>query len=196
MTTGPTIRAGGRDDAGPVAAIHADRIAEGFLVTLGPRFLARLYRRIARSPEAVLVVAEEAGVVVGFAAATTSTRRLYADFLRRDAVPAALAAAPAIVRRPRQVWETLRYGTAGPDDLPPAEILSIAVHREAGGRGVGGALLAATLLGLRRVGADSARVVTAESNDVALALYQRAGFRRAGRTEVHPGVGQEILVWP
>ena len=189
------VRPGRPGDAAAVAALHAARIGEGFLVTLGPRFLTRLYRRIARSPGSVLVVAEADGRVVGFAAATTSTRRLYAEFLRRDGVLAALAAAPAVLRAPSRVWETLRYG-AGDDDLPAAEVLSIAVADAAGGRGLGGALLATALDGLAARGAREARVVTAVGNDAALAMYERAGFRRWGRTEVHAGVAQEVLVWP
>ena len=43
---------------------------------------------------------------------------------------------------------------------------------------------------------ELARVVTAVDNDAALAMYERAGFRRRTRTEVHAGVPQEVLVWP
>jgi ribosomal protein S18 acetylase RimI-like enzyme len=192
----PPLRAGRADDAPAIAALHAERIGEGFLVTLGPRFLARLYRRIALSPTAVLVVAESDDRIVGFVAAARSTRRLYGEFLRRDAVPAGLAAAPAVIRAPRRVWETLRYGTAGDGDLPDAEVLSIAVAADAGGRGIGGALLAAALAELAVTGVPAARVVTAVGNDAALAMYERAGFRRRARTEVHAGVPQEVLVWP
>jgi ribosomal protein S18 acetylase RimI-like enzyme len=189
------LRAGRASDAAAVAALHAARIGEGFLVTLGPRFLARLYRRIALSPAAVLLVAEDGDRVVGFVAAATSTRRLYGDFLRHDALPAGLAAAPAVIRAPRRVWETLRYGSDD-DELPEAEVLSIAVAADAEGRGIGGALLVAALEELARAGAPAARVVTAVGNDPALAMYERAGFRRRTRTEVHSGVPQEVLVWP
>jgi ribosomal protein S18 acetylase RimI-like enzyme len=189
------LRTGGAGDVAAVAALHAERIGEGFLVTLGPRFLTRLYRRIALSPAAVLLVAEDGDRIVGFVAAATSTRRLYGDFLRHDAVPAGLAAAPAVIRAPRRVWETLRYGSAG-DDLPAAEVLSIAVAADAEGRGIGGALLVAALEALAEAGAPAARVVTAVGNDPALAMYERAGFRRRTRTEVHAGVPQEVLVWP
>ena len=192
----PPLRAGGAGDAAAVAALHAERIGEGFLVTLGPRFLTRLYRRIALSPTAVLVVAEDGPRIVGFVAAATNTRRLYADFLRRDAVPAGLAAVPAVLRSPRRVWETFRYGNTDDGDLPAAEVLSIAVASEAGGRGIGSALLAAALERLAEAGATTARVVTAVGNDPALAMYERAGFRRRTRTEVHAGVPQEVLVWP
>lgn len=182
-------------DARAVAAIHAERIGEGFLASLGPRFLARLYRRMAFSDAAVLLVAERTGSVVGFVAGTTSTGRLYRDFLMRDAVPAGLAALPAIVRAPRQVWETLRYGTAeNSGELPAAEILSIAVATDATGEGTGHALLTAALDELTpRV--DGVRVVTAVDNEAALKMYEGAGFVHHSRTEVHAGVAQEVLVW-
>jgi ribosomal protein S18 acetylase RimI-like enzyme len=191
-----TLRTGQADDAPAVAALHADRIGEGFLVTLGPRFLRRLYRRIALSPHAVLLVADRGGRLVGFVAATTSTRRLYGQFLRRDAVPAGLAAAPAVLRAPRHVWETFRYGSAHDGNLPAAEILSIAVSPDAEGRGIGGALLSAAQKELAHLGAPQARVVTAVGNEAALTMYERAGFQRRNRTEVHAGVPQEVLVWP
>jgi ribosomal protein S18 acetylase RimI-like enzyme len=197
----PPLRAGLPGDAATVAALHAERIGDGFLVTLGPRFLTRLYRRIALSPQAVLLVAhdppgESRDGLVGFVAAATSTRRLYGEFLRRDALPAGLAAAPAVLRHPRSVWETFRYGRTTDDDLPVAEILSVAVASGAAGRGVGGALVAAAQEELVRLGAHEARVVTAVGNDGALAMYERAGFRRRTRTQVHAGVPQEVLVWP
>lgn len=189
------VRPGRVDDATAAAAIHAERISEGFLVTLGQRFLARLYRRIVRSPAAVLLVAELNGKIVGFVAATTSTRRLYKEFLRRDAIPAGFAAAPAIIRAPGRVWETLRYGTSA-DDLPPAEILAIAVAADATGQGTGRALLGAALAELAAQGVATARVVTAAGNEAAISMYAHAGFAHHSRTEVHPGVVQEVLVWP
>jgi ribosomal protein S18 acetylase RimI-like enzyme len=197
------LRRGEAGDAASVAALHADRIGEGFLVTLGPRFLTRLYRRIALSPDALLLVAdgraEDGGSddgIIGFVAAAASTRRLYGEFLRRDAVAAGLAAAPAILRDPRRVWETFRYGSSDDRDLPAAEILSVAVAAGAAGRGIGGALVAAAQEQLAQLGAPGARVVTAVGNDAALSMYERAGFRRRARTEVHAGVPQEVLVWP
>jgi ribosomal protein S18 acetylase RimI-like enzyme len=191
-----TLRAGQPHDAAAVAGLHAERIGEGFLVTLGPRFLRRLYRRIALSPNAVLLVADSGERIVGFVAAAASTRRLYGEFLGRDALPAGLAAAPAVVRAPRRVWETFRYGNESDDDLPAAEILSIAVAADVEGLGIGGRLLSAAQQELTQLGAPQARVVTAVGNEAALAMYERAGFQRRSRTEVHAGVPQEVLVWP
>jgi ribosomal protein S18 acetylase RimI-like enzyme len=194
--TPSNLRTGQPGDAPAVATLHAERIGEGFLVTLGPRFLRRLYRRIALSPHAVLLVADSGERIVGFVAAATSTRRLYGEFLRRDALPAGLAAAPTVLRAPGRVWETFRYGNAREDNLPAAEILSIAVAANAEGRGIGSALLGAVQEELTRLGAAQARVVTAVGNDAAVAMYERAGFQRRSRTEVHAGVPQEVLVWP
>ena len=56
-----TLRLATVADVDPVAALHADRIAEGFLVTLGPAFLRRLYRRIVLSEGAFVFVAGSPG---------------------------------------------------------------------------------------------------------------------------------------
>jgi ribosomal protein S18 acetylase RimI-like enzyme len=193
------IRLATADDAVAVAALHARAIHEGFLATLGPRFLTRLYRRMVRSEVAFVLVAPGAdhGAPDGFVAVAHDTGRFYRDFLRHDAVPAALAAAPRVLRAPRHVWETLRYGTGGEAaDMPEAEILAVAVAEHAQGRGVGGALVARALATLHQHGIDTAHVVTAVGNEPALHMYERAGFRRYRRTEVHRGVPQEALVWP
>ena len=44
------LRTGTVDDAAAAAALHAGQISEGFLSILGPNFLRRLYRRVARTP--------------------------------------------------------------------------------------------------------------------------------------------------
>jgi ribosomal protein S18 acetylase RimI-like enzyme len=179
-----------------VATLHAEHLPEGFLVTLGPRFLRRLYARAARSPQAFVLVADDGAGVRGFLAVAEDTGRFYKEFLRRDGVAAGLAAAPNVARAPRRVWETLRYGLDEGDELPPAEVLSIAVDDRARGRGLGRELVDAGLDELRRREVAAARVVTALDNEPALRMYEGAGFRRHSRVEVHAGVAQQVLVWP
>jgi glycosyltransferase involved in cell wall biosynthesis/ribosomal protein S18 acetylase RimI-like enzyme len=184
-------------DVPAVAALHKDRLPEGFLPSLGSRPLERLYRHVVHSPCAFVVVIEDAYGVAGFVALTENTRRFYREFLRRHGVTAALVAAPAVLRAPRKVWETVRYGSrADHRGLPSAEILAVAVAERARGKGVGAALVAAALEELRRRGVGTARVVTAAGNARALRLYEQAGFRRDRQIEVHRGVPQEVLVWP
>jgi ribosomal protein S18 acetylase RimI-like enzyme len=197
-------------DVPAVAALHAQRISEGFLPTLGIGFLERLYGRMVRSDTARVFVVDDdtnphdAYDVVGFVATADDTGRFYREFLRHDGFAAALHSAGVLVRSPRKVWETFRYGTRGTDgeadargaELPAAEVFAIAIAPHVEGRGLGAALLAAALDRFRADGITAARVVTAVGNEAAQRMYERAGFRAFSRTEVHAGVPQAVLVWP
>jgi len=184
-------------DVDAVAALHADRIAEGFLVTLGPAFLRRLYGRIVRSPRAFVLIADSpARRVEGYVAVADDTRELYREFVLHDGVRAGLAAAPAVLRAPRTVFETLRYGFRSDDGVAGAEILATAVASDRAGHGVGSRLVRAAVDELRRRGARTAHVVTATDNRAAARAYEHGGFRPSGHREVHRGVAQQLLVWP
>jgi len=198
---GVTLRFATLEDVSGVAALHASRISEGFLVTLGPAFLRRLYRRVVLSHHSFLLVADDTRAVCGFIAVAESTRALYREYLIRDGVAATVAAARGIVRAPRSVWETLRYGLRGNDDAEAergagAEILATGVSADWAGRGIGTALVREAIEELERRGITSARVVTAVGNVAAVRAYERGGLRSCGRDVVHKGVTQELLVWP
>jgi ribosomal protein S18 acetylase RimI-like enzyme len=191
-----TPRFAALEDVDAVARLHASRIAEGFLVTLGPAFLRRLYRRVVVSNGSFVLVVDDGDRVCGFIAVAESTRALYREYLRRDGLAAAASAAPAIVRAPRAVWETLRYGLRGGEGSAGAEILATGVAEDWGQRGIGTRLVRAAIQELERRRVTSAHVVTAVGNVAAVRAYERGGFRISGRKEVHRGVTQELLVWP
>lgn len=209
--TGPVLRFATLEDVDAVAALHATRISEGFLVTLGPAFLRRLYRRVMLSHRSFLLVADDrrsdgnaphdVRVVCGFVAVAEDTGALYREYLLRDGALAAVAAARGIARAPRSVLETLRYGLRTGEDADgtgedAAEILATAVAADHGGRGIGTRLVRGAVEELERRGVASARVVTAVGNVAALHAYERGGFHSGGREVVHRGVAQELLVWP
>jgi ribosomal protein S18 acetylase RimI-like enzyme len=189
------VRVGTEADVDLVAALHASEIGEGFLSTLGHPFLARLYRRIVRTPRSFLLVADDDGRVVGFVAGSEDVGALYRTFLLHDGAAAALRALPRIMRSARRVYETLRY-PAGDNDLPAAELLAIAVEPNARGRGIGHALVDAFTAELRRRHVAAARVVVAADNAGALRVYQASGFKPAVRIEVHQGTASQVLTWP
>lgn len=189
------VRLGGRDDAVAAADLHSSAISEGFLPGLGSRFLTLLYRRIARSPSCFLLVAEEKGRVVGFAAGTDDLRRLYASFLLHDGLVAVVVAAPRLLRQRRRVLETLRYPSSG-GDLPPAELLALAVDSSHRGAGIGRRLTAAAVDEFSRREVRAAKVVVGSQNQAALALYHSAGFHRAQTLEVHSGATSHVMTWP
>lgn len=196
------VRPGTAADAAGAAELHVATIADGFLPRLGTRFLTRLYTRVAGSPHAFLLVAPadhpEGTPLAGFVAGATAVGRLYREFLRRDGVRAAAAAAPAVLRHAPSVIETLRYGRqpAGRQHTPragEAELLAVGVDRSWRRKGLGSALVAAFLDRAAAAGATSARVVVGASNVNAVALYERNGFTPAGEVEVHRGQRSLVL---
>lgn len=198
MTTGPgdfPIRRATAADAAAIAALHAGRITEGFLPTLGPAFLTRLYRRVVASPDAFAHVACRAdGTVVGFCATALDVGALYKRFVVRDGVVAGIVAAPRIVRSLRRVIETLRYPSHS-GDLPPGEVLAVAVSADAAGAGLGRRLVLATQHEVRARAVTAVKVVAGSHNTAALALYRSCDFQDAEEIEVHEGVRSTVLVW-
>jgi ribosomal protein S18 acetylase RimI-like enzyme len=192
------VRLAGDNDAARLAELHATRITDGFLPSLGPAFLTRLYRRIVRSPGSFAYVATDTGApdapVLGFAAATDDVGRLYRSFALRDGVVAGIAAAPRLLRSWRRVLETVRY-TAAEGDLPTAEILAVAVDETAGKQGIGRAVVDAATSRLAERGIEAVKVVAGADNTAALRLYAGCGFAVRARIEVHEGAPSEVLVW-
>jgi ribosomal protein S18 acetylase RimI-like enzyme len=168
------------------ADLHHDQIASGFLSRLGRAFLRQLYAAIPSCPAGFGYVWQEAdGRVSGFIACATSTGRLYRQALWRRGALMAVVLARFLVRPAvlHQMWQTLRYPkeaekdpSGASADLPPAEVLSIAVAPGAQGRGVGKALMAAALEEFRRRGVGRVKVAVGAANQTANAFYRRCGF--------------------
>jgi ribosomal protein S18 acetylase RimI-like enzyme len=199
-----SVRAGSPQDVELVARLHADAIGEGFLSSLGRRFLGRLYARIVSSPNAFLAVADDptGRRVVGFVAGAYDVSALYREFLRRDGVSASLAAGPRLVRAIPRTFETLRYGLRrnGTPAAPragsgsrEAELLALAVAPEARGQGAGAALVDAFLCTVARGGASTARVVVGSQNHSAIAVYRKCGFIHTSEFSLHAGVPSTIM---
>jgi ribosomal protein S18 acetylase RimI-like enzyme len=197
------VRVGTEADAMLAATLHASEISEGFLPSLGRPFLGRLYRRVVRSPQSFLLVAQNDERVVGFVAGTEDVRVLYRSFLLHDGVFATISALPRVVRSWRRVLETLRYPTGagaeqrgGERELPSAELLAIAVAPAARGRGAGRQLVDALTTEFQRRGIRAVRVVVGADNNAAIGLYERYGFTKVARIEVHRGTPSQVLTWP
>ncbi len=199
------VRAATSEDAAPVAELHVTAINEGFLASLGPRFLRRLYSRIVKSSHGFLIVACDPGPgpVIGFVAGATSVRRLYVEFLLRDGLIAGITSAPRLVRSIPRVVETLRYGATDKAGVPPknteeaagseTELLSLAVAATARRRGAGAELVRSFHVAAARAGSATARVVVGATNEGAIRLYVESGFVEADRFELHPGTESLLL---
>jgi ribosomal protein S18 acetylase RimI-like enzyme len=192
--TEPTLRLAVPADAPRLAQLHASRITEGFLAQLGPSFLTRLYRRMAGSQHAFVVVADDGGRVVAMCAAAQNVRRLYVEFIARDGVMAGITSFPRLVRGLPKVVETLRY-PAATGELPDAEILSLVTDPGVVSRGLASAVLGEALRTLDVRGCDKAKVVIASWNDATLRLHRRHGFVDCTQISVHGSAPSEVLIW-
>jgi len=182
-------------DVRRVAELHIDRIREGFLPTLGPAFLRRLYRRAVCSPRAFLFVASADERVMGFVAGVDDLKRFYRSFLIRDGLVAGTVAAPRLIRSLKRTLETLRYpGTT--DGLPNAELLAVAVDERCAEQGIGRRLVEAATSAFRERGVAAAKVVAGAGNTRALRLYEGCGFAPFRTIAVHGRASSEVLVWP
>ncbi len=184
------------NDAAAVARLHAEGIGEGFLSTLGPRFLAVLYRAMAQSGDAVLLVARRDGRVIGFAAGAAEPRLFYREFLRRKALRASIALMPRALRPSVVIGiaETLRHLRSGGERA--AELLAVAVGSSVSGTGFGAALVFRLEEELRAAGATRLAVVVSATNASARAFYERLGFAEPTPIQIHRGARSVRYVKP
>jgi glycosyltransferase involved in cell wall biosynthesis/ribosomal protein S18 acetylase RimI-like enzyme len=192
---GMRIRPAEPEDACALARLHRETLPRAFLPVLGDGFLRTLYRALATDEEAIALVAEEGGHVLGLAAGTTSTRRFYRRFVRRHGVRAAIDAAPHLIKPSvfRRARETASYPRQTAD-LPEAELVSIAVVPGARARGVGRALARDVLDGLAALGAERVKVVVSADNEPANRFYESLGFEHRRRMAVHERVSSNVWV--
>jgi ribosomal protein S18 acetylase RimI-like enzyme len=184
-----TVEAARPADGRAVAQLHSTGIAEGFLSSLGTPFLARLYRAMARSSDAVLLLTRVDGEVVGFVAGSARPGRFYRWFLRTNAPSAALALLPRALH-PRvffRMMETLRQVRSNRGDDAAAELFAIAVSGSTRRGGIGAALVGRLEQELVEDGVDELTVVVGASNAGARAFYERLGFSDPDPIQVHRG---------
>lgn len=189
------IRRAERRDVRRIAHLHRTGLPDAFLSTLGERALRTLYRLMLADPDSRVLVAEGPEGVRGFIAGSLDPEM----FVRSHRIAVGLAALPRIVRPSvlRRARETSRIDPH--PELPPAEIMVIAVdpsHRRAG---IGARLSRAALDELRRAGTREVKVSVAADNDGANVFYAALGFTLAATIDGRRGERTNVWVfwsWP
>lgn len=180
-----------------VAKLHERCLDQGFLATLGERFLALMYESMDRADGVTLITQERDGKVVGFITGGTGMGPIYKRMLRSP-VRLGLALAPALVRpaKVRRILEILRYsGDANlPEGVPDAELLSLAVAPEARGAGVADTLYRKLVDDFQARGVGAFRIIVGEGLAPAHRFYQRMGATVAGEVQVHEGERSKVYV--
>lgn len=192
---GTRLRRARHTDAAALAFLHRRTLPGAFLPVLGEGFLRELYRALIEDPEAVALVAERDGRVVGLATGARSVRRLYRRFYRRHGLRAAIAAGPKLVRPEvlRRVRETAAYPIVS-NGLTEAELLSICVEPAARERGMGRRLAEEVIRNLGELGAREVKVVVDAANEGGNRFYQAVGFRLERTLAVHDGTTSNVWV--
>lgn len=179
------IRSATRDDIAAIAEVHIVSFRGYVLTRLGKGFLRGYYSTVLDHPHGILLVAEQTGKVVGFAAGfgdppgfSRLLRSRTAAFLPH--ILAGLLRNPGIVLIVLQnalgVFRGRPVGyTPDPQDV---EFSSVAVVPELQGQGVGRRLIEAFIEEARKQGVPGLYLTTdTDNNDHANRLYQRSGFR-------------------
>lgn len=184
----PSVRRAQPDDSAVIARLHREIISWGLLSQLGQRVVAAFYRAVTECPASFCFVAEQDGVLQGFAAGVTEWRRLLPRVVRRTAWPLVRILPMLLVSgRWRKLWETTRYTQSHLEGVD-AEFLSFGVREDVEHRVWAGAALVQAVIGeFRERGVLRFRGVVWSQNERAQQFFEAVGFRFVSEVEIHPG---------
>ncbi len=174
-----------------IAELHLATFQGFFLSFMGKRFLRYMYQSYTEHPKSELLVAEEDGRLLGFAAYSEEVSSLYRYMIKHHFLPFAWLGFFAALRRPSAFFHILR-AFKKPQEAERTEsyvyLASIGVTPEEKSKGIGSNLIAELK---KRV--DFSRVdyisleTDAEHNDPVIAFYQKNGFAPARTFETPEG---------
>ncbi len=174
--------------AAAAARMHQAGIRTGFLSSLGQRFLKQLYIGIAACPAGFGHVWENSdGELRAFLVNSEDTGKLYKQALKRRGFWMGLALLKFIFRPSviRHMWNTLRYPAQVGDDVPKAEMLSIAVAEELRRHGIGKALMDAGAAEFKRRGISRIKGAVWAKNEASCGLCLKMGYKLLRTIEYH-----------
>lgn len=178
-----------------VARIHMQCINQGFLPTLGERFLALMYQSIDADPNSALFIERIEGRVVGFISGGRGMGSIYWQMLERwprlflELLPA-LFTPRKLKRIVEIVWFSRRKKPV--PGCPNAELFSIAVMESARGGGVADRLYEALKQHFVADGEAAFCIVVGDSLGPAHRFYQRMGAVPMAQISVHEGQGSTL----
>ena len=165
-----------------IVTIHEKAFSSFFLTRLGNEFLRRYYALVLHYRAGMVLVSERRGVLEGFVCGFVEPPEFY-RLMWRNKRTFALPALSALVRHPSLAGGML-YGvqrvqtSASKEPVRSCELSSIAVAPEAGGNGLGLALVQAFLAWARSMDAQCVYLTTdADGNEPANTLYRQVGFQ-------------------
>lgn len=185
------IRPAKLHDLPPIVDLHMAAFPGFFLTFLGRRFLRMLYRQIIEREIGVLLVAEEDGQLRGLVGGVTRQSGFYRSLVRENLFGFAWASAGAVLRRPTiilRLLRALRRAGEANESASEACLMSLAVHPDSSGQGIGRRLVEAFCEELRRRNCPDICLTTdVEDNEAVNRFYRRLGFGIARRYSTSEG---------
>jgi len=180
------VRQATAEDLPEIVTIHQRAFSNFFLTRLGNEFLRRYYALVLHYQAGMVLVSERCGVLEGFVCGFVEPPEFY-KLMWRNKRSFALPALAALVRHPALASGML-YGvqrvqtSASREPARSCELSSIAVAPEAGGNGLGRALVQAFVAWASSMDARCVYLTTdADANESANALYRQVGFQHTQR---------------
>ena len=174
-----------------IARLHAAGIKQGFLPTLGERFLGLLYDSMdADSSSVLLVERSNTGEILGFVGGGRGMRSIYLQMLRRW--PRLFSALFPAISNPikiRRIFEVLflSFRLKPCPACPRAELFSISVADFARGNGVAKKLYSDLAVHFAKDGETEFCIVVGEDLAPAHRFYRKMGAEPIARIRVHKG---------
>ncbi|MFH1392113.1 MAG: GNAT family N-acetyltransferase [bacterium] len=182
-----------KKDATQIARIHKQEISQGFLSSLGEKFLAKLYEAIIKSPGAFVIVAKKNNQIIGFISGCANTKKFYRYFVKRYFFQA-LFILLLKIQNLKKILETLKYSQEN-KNLPKAELLTIAVIKKYQGRGIAQKLFKKFFQEMRRKKITKFKVIVGENLIRANRFYEKSGFRMHSCISIHNNQKSRIYIY-
>lgn len=185
-----------KKDALQIAQIHKTEINKGFLSSLNVYFLKNLYSAVIESNVSFCIVAKENENVIGFIAGVTDLNKFYSYFFKRYF----LRSMPLLFKKIfsisfiRKIIETLFYPVKE-KNLPPAELLTMAVSKQFQGQGIAGKMFLEFVSEVKKRNVKKFKVLVGEELASAIHFYEKSGFSFLKNTTIHKGRSSRIYVY-
>jgi ribosomal protein S18 acetylase RimI-like enzyme len=170
-------------DLEELVRLHMEAFRGFFLESLGPRFVAELYRGFLCAPDAIFLKVKNGFRLAGFVVGTTKPEAFFRKLLVRRWHAFLRTALSAFWQRPwlvsRKLFSALFYRGEKPPGLPGSSALlsSVAVHPQFSGKGIGSLLMEAFCDRAARAGSQWVYLTTDRDNNEGVnRLYLRANF--------------------
>lgn len=167
-------------DLPAVIDVHIRSFPGFFLTFLGPNFLALLYRNINSDEEGIVLVSDTGNAINGFVAGVTNQSGFYTRLLKQQLWGFAWAGLAAVLKQPKilpRLLRALNRSSQSKASATKACLMSIAVHPDAQGKGVGHDLVNAFCQSMVRQGVEAISLTTDyDNNERANQFYLSLGF--------------------